>query len=198
MALPLKSWSFSLVIFVAAAFSAAVPASAQASDRSYLLSPGDQIEVYVWGDERLQRTIRILPDGSFTFPLVGRMVVEGLKTTDVEGMISKSLTTQYNGQPPQVTVSVQEPSGYSYSIIGRVKSPGAFTPNHYVNVLEAIAAAGGPDEFASLENVTIIRKTGTGLTSIRVRLGGVMKGNISAATAADIPQLQVGDTVVVP
>lgn len=196
MAPPKKSWAIPLVLPLLCAV--ASPVAAQAPSADYTLSPGDQIEVYVWGDERLQRPIRVLPDGSFTFPLVGRVVVAGLKTTDVEAMISKALSTQYNGQPPQVTVSVQSPSGYSYSIIGRVKAPGAFTPMHYVNVLEALAAAGGPDEFANLDNITIVRKSGSGLSSVRVRLGGVMKGNIPAAAAKEIPQIEVGDTVIVP
>jgi polysaccharide export outer membrane protein len=191
-----KSWAISLVLPLVCAL--ASPAPAQAPTADYKLSPGDQIEVYVWGDERLQRPIRVLPDGSFTFPLVGRVVVAGLKTTDVESMISKALATQYNGQPPQVTVSVQQPTGYSYSIIGRVKAPGSFTPMRYVNLLEALAAAGGPDEFANLDNVTIIRKTSQGLTSLRVRLGGVMKGNLSASASKDIPEIEVGDTVIVP
>ncbi|HEY1125745.1 MAG TPA: polysaccharide biosynthesis/export family protein [Sphingobium sp.] len=191
-----KSWAIPLVLPLLCAV--ASPAAAQAPSADYTLSPGDQIEVYVWGDERLQRAIRVLPDGSFTFPLVGRVVVTNLKTTDVEAMISKALSSQYNGQPPQVTVSVQSPTGYSYSIIGRVKGPGSFTPMRYVNVLEALAAAGGPDEFANLDNITIVRKSGAGLTTLRVRLGGVMKGNIPAAAAKEIPQIEVGDTVIVP
>lgn len=198
MAQPSKSWSVSLLGLSLFLLSVPTTASAQPGNDDYRLNPGDEIEVYVWGDERLQRAIRVLPDGSFTFPLVGRVVVGGMKTGDVEQVISQSLATQYNGQPPQVTVSVKQPTGYSYSIIGRVRGPGTFTPMRYVNVLEAIAAAGGPDEFASLDNVTIIRKTANGLTSIRVRLGGVMKGNVSGSASSEIPQLQVGDTVVVP
>jgi polysaccharide export outer membrane protein len=56
--------------------SKAVPAAATGSpaERPYTINPGDQIEVYVWGDERLQRTVHVLPDGTFTFPLVGRVV----------------------------------------------------------------------------------------------------------------------------
>jgi polysaccharide biosynthesis/export protein len=193
-----KSWPLFLFLLFASFVSAPAQAADEAPAASYRLSPGDEILVYVWGDERLQRTMIVLPDGSFTFPLVGRVVVQGMSTTNVEGVIAKALTEQYNGQPPQVTVSVQKPSGYSYSIIGRVRSPGTFTPMHYVTVLEALAAAGGPDEFANLDNVTIIRKTGSGLTSLRVRLGGVMKGNVSGAAAREIPQIEVGDTVIVP
>ena len=197
MALRLKSWPIPLLILFATAAPASAQTPAQAPSADYLISPGDQVEVYVWGDERLQRSMRVLPDGSFTFPLVGRMVVQGKKTTDIEAEISKSLASQYNGQPPQVTVSVQQPNGYSYSIIGRVRNPGAFTPMRYVNVIEALAAAGGPDEFANLDNVTIIRKTTKGLTTMRIRLGGVMKGNIGSASS-EIPQIEVGDTVIVP
>ncbi|HZV57656.1 MAG TPA: polysaccharide biosynthesis/export family protein [Sphingobium sp.] len=196
MPLRLKPWQLAPFFLLATGMPASAQPEPTAATDSYRINPGDQVEVYVWGDERLQRSIRVLPDGSFTFPLVGRLVVQGKRTTDVEADISAALAPQYNGEPPQVTVSVQQPTGYSYSIIGRVRSPGNFTPMRYVNVLEALAAAGGPDEFASLDNVTIIRKTEQGVTAIRVRLGGAMKGNVSNAN--EIPQLQVGDTVIVP
>jgi len=192
----LKPWQLAPFFLLATAMPAWAQSAPPSAEDSYRISPGDQVEVYVWGDERLQRSIRVLPDGSFTFPLVGRLVVEGKRTTDVETDISSALAPQYNGEPPQVTVSVQQPTGYSYSIIGRVRSPGNFTPMRYVNVLEALAAAGGPDEFASLDNVTIIRKTEKGVNAIRVRLGAAMKGNVSNAN--EIPQIEVGDTVIVP
>ncbi len=171
---------------------AAVPA------RAYTINPGDQIEVYVWGEDRLQRSIRVLPDGTFSFPLVGRVVAQGMLPEQVETAISNGLATQYRGQPPQVTVSVQNPSGFLFSVIGRVRGPSTFTPGRYVNLVEAIAMAGGPDEFANLDNITIIRKQGAELTAIRFRLGGAMKGNLSAEAARDIPQIQTGDTVIVP
>ena len=174
---------------------AAPPSAVQ---RPYTINPGDQIEVYVWGEDRLQRSIRVLPDGTFSFPLVGRVVAQGMLPEQIEQAISNGLATQYRGEPPQVTVSVQQPSGYVFSVIGRVRGPSQFTPGRYVNLIEAIAMAGGPDEFANLDNVTIIRKNGNELTTIPFRLGGAMKGNLSQAAASAIPQIQVGDTVIVP
>jgi polysaccharide biosynthesis/export protein len=193
-----KTWPATLLLFLAAApFSAA---SAQETARSdvYTINPGDEIEVYVWGDTRLQRTIRVLPDGSFSFPLAGRIVAQGLKPSEVEAAVSKALTSQYNGEPPQVTVSVQQASGYVFSVVGRVRGAGTFSPGRYINVLEAVALAGGPDEFANIDNVTILRKSAKGLTAERVRLGGAMKGNLSGAASGTIPEIQVGDTVIVP
>ena len=168
--------------------------------RPYTINPGDDIEVYVWGEERLQRTIRILPDGTFSFPLVGKVNAFGQLPTQIEEAITKGLASQYRGQVPQVTVSVRSPSGFQFTVAGKVKSPGTFTPGRYVNLLEAISYAGGPDEFASLDGVTIIRKSGNNLVSVRVKIASAYKGGSAAReiSASAIPQVESGDTVIVP
>ena len=166
-------------------------------NRPYTINPGDEIEIYVWGEERLQRVVRILPDGSFAFPLVGRVVAAGKLPAQIETEISQGLKTQYRGDVPQVTVSVKSPSGFSFSLVGRVRGPGNFTPGRYLNVMEAIALSGGPDEFANLDNVTIIRKTGTGITLLKLRLAAAFKG-ARDLTAESLPQIESGDTVIVP
>lgn len=185
---------------LAAAQTATTPVAPQQNLRPYTVNAGDEIEVYVWGEERLQRTIRILPDGTFSFPLVGKVTALGLLPTQIEALISKGLEAQYRGQVPQVTVSVRNPSGMQFSVVGKVKSPGTFTPGRYLNLLEALSLAGGPDEFANLDNVSIIRKTATGLVTLRARLGGIFKNGLSArdASAGAVPQVESGDTVIVP
>ncbi len=166
----------------------------------YVVNAGDQLEVYVWGEERLQRSLRVLPDGSFSFPLIGRLAASGKTLPQIEAYVSNGLQSQYRGRVPQVTVSVTAPTGLQFAVAGRVKSPGTFTPGRYVNLLEALTLAGGPDEFANLENILIIRKTATGLLSIRARMGGVFKGSIPAGAVAQnvIPAIESGDTVIVP
>lgn len=168
--------------------------------RPYTINPGDDIEVYVWGEERLQRTIRILPDGTFSFPLVGKVNALGQLPTQIEDTITKGLASQYRGQVPQVTVSVRSPSGFQFTVAGKVKSPGTFTPGRYVNLLEAISYAGGPDEFASLDGVTIIRKSGNNLVTVRAKIAAAYKGGSAAKeiSASAIPQVESGDTVIVP
>lgn len=175
----------------------AAPAAPRDAGRAYTINAGDELEVYVWGEERLQREIRVLPDGTFSFPLVGRVYAQGQLPSQIETAITNGLSNQYRGQVPQVTVSVKAPAGLVFSVIGRVKGPSTFTPGRYVNVVEAIAMAGGGDEFANLDNVVILRKGERGLQPIRVRLGGVMKGNVSGDASA-IPQIESGDTVIVP
>jgi polysaccharide export outer membrane protein len=165
--------------------------------RQYTINPGDEIEVFVWGEERLQRVMRILPDGSFSFPLIGRLSAVGKSTNELAAEVSKGLEAQYRGQVPQVTVSVRSPSGLQFSILGKVRSPGAFTPGRYLNLLEALSLAGGASEFANLDNIAIIRKTGGRQTVLRARMAGVMKGVVSADPSA-IPMIESGDTVIVP
>lgn len=164
----------------------------------YRINPGDQLEVLVWGEDRLQREVRVLPDGTFDFPLVGQVRAGGRLPTEVAQSITLALQPQYKGPVPQVTVTVKDPSGYQFSVIGKVKSPGSFTPGHYVNALEAISAAGGPTEFAQVNDITILRKYGEQLRPIHLHLGAILKGDTSGLTSNDVPYIQSGDTIVVP
>jgi polysaccharide export outer membrane protein len=120
--------------------------------------------------------------------------------TQIEAQISKGLEGQYRGQVPQVTVSVRMPSGMQFSVVGRVKTPGIYSPGRYVNLLEALSFSGGPDQFANLDNVSIIRKSGNGLVSIRVRIAATFKSGQAGhdIDVNSIPQIESGDTVVVP
>ncbi|MBN8808859.1 MAG: polysaccharide biosynthesis/export family protein [Sphingomonas sp.] len=184
------------------ALSAPRAASAQgAADPAptYTINPGDELEVYVWGEERLQRVLRVLPDGTVAFPLVGQIHVQGMLPQAVERMISERLKPQYRGEVPNVTVSVRNPAGLQFSVMGKVRSPGSFTPGRYINVIDAVSLAGGPAEFANLDNVSIIRRQGDHDVTLRVRLSSVFKGNaagtIDKGTA--VPLLP-GDIVIVP
>ncbi|MFZ5707048.1 MAG: polysaccharide biosynthesis/export family protein [Pseudomonadota bacterium] len=179
--------------------SAAVSAPSPGALKPYRINPGDEIEIYVWGDERLQRVLKVLPDGSVSFPLVGRIDALNKLPTDLEGVIAAGLSDQYRNSVPRVTVSVKNPSGLSFSVAGKVRQPGAFQPGHYVNVLEAISVAGGPTEFADLSKVKIYRKQGAQIQVIDVRLDTAMKGSPSQTDLRGaIIELQSGDTVVVP
>jgi polysaccharide export outer membrane protein len=164
---------------------------------AYRINPGDDLEILVWGDERLQRVVRVLPDGTFGFPLVGQVMAAGRLPSDIQRIITDGLRPQYKDVVPQVTVLVKDPNGYQFSVVGKVKSPGTFTPGRYVNALEAISIAGGPNEFADVGKIRIIRKVGSELQTIPVRLSSVLKGDVDGRSVM-IPPIQSGDTLVVP
>lgn len=173
-----------------------VPPAATVDGTPYRINPGDELEIHVWGDERLQRDVLVLPDGTFAFPLVGQVIAAGRLPSDIERVITVGLQPQYKGPVPQVTVSVKKATGYQFSVVGKVRNPGTFTPGRYVNALEALAVAGGPSEFANLGGARLIRKNGDRMIVVPLRLQDAMKGDAAALT--EIPRIQSGDTLVVP
>lgn len=175
-----------------------VPPAATVGAKPYRVNPGDELEILVWGDERLQRDVLVLPDGTFAFPLVGQVNAAGRLPSEIERVISIGLQPQYKGPVPQVTVTVKKASGYQFSVVGKVRGPGTFTPGRYVNALEALAIAGGPSEFANTGGARLVRKVGNQMITIPLRLQDALKGDTSRLTASDIPWIESGDTLVVP
>ncbi len=186
-------------IALQAAATAARPQTASALP-VYRINPGDELEINVWREDQLQRAVKVLPDGTLSFPLVGTIQGAGKTPKEIEQSISSALAQKYvDGNVPDVTVAVTNPTGLQFSVIGKVKSAGIFTPGRYVTLLEALSFAGGADEFASLDNIVIIRKAGGTLTIIPARLSGILKGkSISADAVKEIPMIESGDTVIVP
>ena len=202
----IKSFALACVIALASQTSIAqaqqkpegIEAPAPAS--TYRINSGDQLEIYVWGEERLQRTVKVLPDGTIAFPLVGQMYVQGRLPQELEEIIRNGLKDQYRGQAPQVTVSVIAPTGIEFSVIGKVNGPGTFSPGRYVNVLEALSMAGGPDPYAKLDDIVIIRNVGGQLRSMKVQVSSLLKGNVKRdrINYEYIPRIETGDVIIVP
>lgn len=166
----------------------------------YRVNPGDELQISVWREDQLQRTVRVLPDGTLSFPLIGRIEGAGRTTRDIEAAISGGLASQYvDGNVPDVTVAVAETSGLQFSVIGKVRSPGVFTPGRYLTLLEALTFAGGVDEFASLDNIVVVRKSGDRLVVIPVKLSDILRSrSVSADAVNSLPLIRSGDTVIVP
>jgi polysaccharide export outer membrane protein len=194
----LISWFALLSVTVGTAVQAAQPAGPAAVSTPYRINAGDELEILVWGDERLQRSVLVLPDGTFAFPLVGQVNAAGHLPAEIERVITLGLQPQYKGPVPQVTVSVKRASGYQFSVVGKVNNPGTFTPGRYVNALEALAIAGGPAQFANTGAVKIIRKAGDQLFVLPVRLQDALRGDTSRLGPNQIPRIESGDTLVVP
>ena len=187
-----------LTVPAAAQAPLSVPPSATVAATPYRINPGDELEILVWGDERLQRTVLVLPDGTFAFPLVGQVNAAGRLPTELERVITAGLQPQYKGPVPQVTVSVKRASGYQFSVVGKVNNPGTSTPGRYVNALEALAIAGGPAQFANPNGARIIRKSGDRLFTMPIHLQDALRGEIGRLGPNDIPRIESGDTLVVP
>ncbi len=158
----------------------------------YRLHEGDMLQVSVWGEDTLQKEVRVLPDGSISFPLAGRVEVANLSTPEVEKQITEKLKTYL--PDPQVTVVVSNIEGNRAYIAGKVLRPGAILITGPVTVLQAISMAGGLDKFADDGAVKIIRREGNKQNVLSVNYDKLIKGQSLESNVL----LSSGDTVVVP
>ena len=158
----------------------------------YKLHQGDTVSVSVWRQDTLQKQLIVLPDGSITFPLIGRVEVAGFSTPEVEQRITAKLKTYI--PDPVVTVSIVAIDGNRAYVMGKVIHPGPVIINGPITVLQAISIVGGFDKFADEGGIKIIRAKPGGQEVLPVDYGRIISGKDMSTNI----QLQAGDTIVVP
>lgn len=166
--------------------------SSAAEMEPYQLQAGDVIYISVWGEKDLQKDVKVLPDGSITFPLAGRIEVSGHGTTDIEARVKEKLKAFF--PEPQVTVSVLSTEGSKAYIIGKVLKPGPIPFTGPLTALQALSMAGGIDKFADSNDIRILRRTTDGQTTLRVPYERLLRGEELESNV----QLMNGDTILVP
>ena len=168
-------------------------AFAGASDNdAYKVQPGDVLEISVWKEEGLIRTVLVRPDGGMSFPLVGDIQAAGESVEHLGEAITERLSKYI--PDPVVTVSMQQLSGNKIYVVGKVARPGEYVANSYVDVVQAIAMAGGMTTFASVNKIKIVRRMGENLEAYPFRFSDIEDGENLQQNII----LQSGDIVVVP
>lgn len=164
------------------------------ASQSYTLQPGDLLEIQVFREETMDRTLRISGRGSITFPLVGAVQVAGLSLQEAEQRLEEKLTTYLKN--PQVSMLVKEYGNKTVYVLGQVQKPSAIQipPEKSLTVLEAITSVGGFTDIANTSKVRVLRMQNGKQTALDVDVSQITKqGN----KALDIPLLP-GDVVFVP
>lgn len=160
----------------------------------YLLQPGDLLEVKVYMEENMDRTLRISAKGTITFPLVGNIRVGGMSVAAAENALSKELKRYIKN--PQISMLIQEYGNKTVYILGQVQKPSAveIPPEKPLTVLEAITSVGGFTDIAAPSKVKVLRMENGNQKAIDVDITQITKyGNKSL----DI-NLMPGDVVFVP
>lgn len=176
-------------------------ATLAAPSSQYRVRAGDELDVFVWGEERMQRVVRVQPDGSFAFPLAGTIQASGRGISDIAAEIRERIAVNFRSAAPDVTVSVRTATDMRFYVVGKVRAPGSFTSGTPINILQALSMAGGPADFADMKNAVVLRQTSRGQAVERVALNRLLKGGrvLNAGTLAQaLPTLSSGDVLVVP
>ena len=174
------------------AAAAANVAAAMDSEPEYILGPGDQIDIAVWKDETLTKSVIVLPDGKISFPLIGEIKAAGRTVPQLKQEITKKISPF--APDPIISIEVRQVNSMLVYVIGRVNTPGRFSLNTNVNVLQALTIAGGLNPFAKRDKIKIFRREGAKTTIFRFKYDEVVEGTELEQNII----LQRGDVVVVP
>lgn len=189
------------------------PASASTSTRApsepalYIVGPSDALSITVYDQPQLSGRYMVQPDGTLTFPLLGRVKVGGLAVQAIENEMRDRLTKGYL-KNPQVAVSVESYRSQQIFVLGEVRAPGGFQFTGSMTLIEALAHAGSTTEQAGIEALIIHQGDGLAVPDAATlqRLQSSKEGNVlrvnldnlQTGTSSQNITLQAGDTIFVP
>jgi polysaccharide export outer membrane protein len=159
---------------------------------AYTVNPGDLLTISVWKEPDLIRQVIIRPDGAFSFPLVGDIQARGRSIEDIQELLKQRLERYI--PDPVVTVTVDQILGHTVYVLGQVNRPGQFVAAANIDVMQALALAGGTSVFANLDKIKILRRVNKNLIAIPFDYSDIEKGKRLNQNIMLIP----GDVVVVP
>ena len=166
-------------------------AAAQAvTDQEYRIGPQDVLQIDVWKEPEITRTIPVRPDGKISLPLLHDVQAAGLTAMQLAVNIRDGLTKYLNS--PQVTVTVTQINSRRVFVTGEVNKSGALPLLPGMTVLQALASSGGFTQFAKEKGIYILRTENGKQVKLPYNYKDVLKG-----TKEDVP-LQAGDVIVVP
>jgi polysaccharide export outer membrane protein len=162
----------------------------ETNSSALVLSPGDELDVTVYGASDLSGHNRVSADGNISMPLIGYVRIAGLSSSEAEAAIEAKLRLNHVVINPQVSVYVKEYSSSGISVAGEVAKPGFYSAIGPHRLFDVLQAAGGPTDKAA-DKVLISHRDQKDATTVHI-------SKDSAEIAANNVDLQPGDTVVVP
>jgi polysaccharide export outer membrane protein len=192
------------VIKLLAALVALALSVTAATAQDYRVQPGDSLSIEVIEDPGLNRSVLVLPDGSFSFPFVGALRASGQSVTEIQSALTTALAPNF-AAPPTVVVSVGSiaeraagtgPALVPIYVIGEVNSPGKIEVRRGTTLLQFLAESGGFTRFAATNRVQLRRvDPQTGQETVRVF---DYRAAVRGATGGGAIALRSGDVVIVP
>ena len=161
-------------------------------DSSYVIGAQDVLDVDVWKEKELTRTVEVRPDGKISLPLLNDIEAAGLTPMQLAANITDGLKKYITD--PQVTVIVTTINSQRVYILGEVTKPGAYPLLPGMNVLQALSSAGGFTMFANTKKIYVLRQQGGKQQKFPFNYKEVISGKDTSQNIV----LHAGDQVVVP
>jgi len=165
-----------------------------ATDNSnYVIGPQDVLEIDVWKEPELTRTVPVRPDGKISMPLLNDVQAAGLTPDQLASQITASLRKYVTD--PQVTVIVSQINSQRVYILGEVIRAGAYPLMPGMTVLEALSSAGGFTPFAKRSKIYVMRQENGKQEKLPFDYKAAVSGK---GQNQSMMQVEAGDTIVVP
>lgn len=166
-----------------------------ATPQNYVLGPGDQVIIDVYGDTQKSEMLEVSPDGDVTVPDYGPVHVAGLSVTAAQSKIRSRLGSYYSSSDIKVTLG--QTRTIMVNVMGEVKTPGTYTLSAFATVFHALYMAGGISDLGTLRNIKVYRQ-GRLISTVDVYqfiLSGRLAGNVRLADN-DVIQVGTYDAIV--
>lgn len=170
------------------------PASAGITDYSYIIGPGDNLNITVWRNPELSMSVPVRPDGKISAPLVDELVAQGKTSVEIARDIEKRLG-QYVRDPivSVIVTGFVGPYSEQIRVVGQAARPQFLPFKQKMTLLDVMIAVGGLTDFADGNGASILR-TGEGNKQYAVRLNDLIKrGDVSANV-----EMRPGDILIIP
>ena len=149
-----------------------------ATPQNYVLGPGDQLIIDVYGDTQKSEQLTVSPDGDVTVPDYGPIHVAGLSVSAAQSKVRSHLGTYYESSDIRVTVG--QTRTIMVNVMGEVKAPGTYTLSAFATVFHALYMAGGISDLGTLRSIKVFRQ-GRQISVVDVYefiLNGRLAGNV--------------------
>jgi len=168
------------------------PSTQTSVDANYTIGVDDVLDISVWKEPDVSRSVPVRPDGKISLPLINDVQAAGLTPADLATEITDRLKKYLND--PQVTVIVTQINSRRVYVVGGVVRAGAYPLLPGMTVLQAISAAGGFTGFADTKAIRVMRTVDGKQVELPFDYHAVLKGTKSSENIL----LNPGDTIVVP
>jgi polysaccharide export outer membrane protein len=162
---------------------------------SYIVGPGDKLEIFVWRNPELSKKVTVRPDGKISSPLITEIDVAGLEVPVIAGLIESELSKYI--RTPQVSVIVTNFNStvdQQIRVIGSAGNPRVLPYRSGMTLLDVMIAVQGLAQFADGNAAKLIRKENGVDKSYSIKLDSLINDGDITMNRAVLP----GDTIIIP
>jgi polysaccharide biosynthesis/export protein len=172
-----------------------LPDTVPKQSSSYVVGPGDRLEIFVWRNPELSKDVTVRPDGKISSPLIAELDVSGLEAPIIAGLIESELSKYI--RTPRVSVIVttfNSTVDQQIRVIGSAGNPRVLPYRSGMTLLDVMIAVQGLAEFADGDNAKLIRKENGVDKSYSIKLDSLINDGDITMNRAVLP----GDTIIIP